>query len=347
MDSNDQKERRVRVQLLLGKCIDEKVLIGGTERAKQAAKDAHELATRSPALPAPWPQLAAYRLAHLILRSKPGIEELHEADRLLAQASGSEHNRRILGPLPVIYRLAVIHRLHLQEGSENTERLLEKTFESAKEAVKAYQTKPPALPADPEKQAQIQDGLTNMLELSACFLGMGTDRLEGWSDPWSDLGLGPNAYGLITKERGRDNERRPLALVEAELEDLAVENPSALLLDIRTGKASWKLGPKPPWEDLNEDAACLIRCLLENLACGSDELRKLVVGDEGENPGDRFRQIKHRLKTGFRELVKGKGELIVEKDDGSSGLRINPEVQVFCLLEAQALYTGKQPSRRS
>jgi len=59
-------------------------------------------------VPSPWPEFAAYRLAHLKMRSGANeVEALREIDLLFERASHSEKT----GPIPLIYRLAVLHRL--------------------------------------------------------------------------------------------------------------------------------------------------------------------------------------------------------------------------------------------
>jgi hypothetical protein len=109
----DYEARRTEVDRLLRDCTDSKLLRGGTPIATEYAERAYKFASAEPELPAPWPQLAAYRLAHLILRGAPTGDDLDRADQLLARAAGGvKHGgSNPLGPLPLVYRLAVLHRL--------------------------------------------------------------------------------------------------------------------------------------------------------------------------------------------------------------------------------------------
>ena len=109
----ESEARQAEVDELLRKCTDAKLLLGGTGAAIEHAERAYELANTDPALPAPWPQLAAYRLAHLILRQNPTEELLYEANELFEKASGGTSDNAPLGPMPRLYWLAVLHRLSL------------------------------------------------------------------------------------------------------------------------------------------------------------------------------------------------------------------------------------------
>ena len=93
------EERRSAVYGLLTECVDQKLLRGGTANAISKARDAYARATSTPPLPAPWPQLAAYRLAHLSMRDDDLTESsLRKIVSLFTEAS---HDNRI-GPLPLI-----------------------------------------------------------------------------------------------------------------------------------------------------------------------------------------------------------------------------------------------------
>ena len=98
---------RIKVAELLNKCVDQKLLYGGTSDAIVHAKEAYDIATANN-VPSPWPEFAAYRLAHLKMRSGANeVEALREIDLLFERASRYEKT----GPIPLIYRLAVLHRL--------------------------------------------------------------------------------------------------------------------------------------------------------------------------------------------------------------------------------------------
>lgn len=97
---------RRKVAELLDACVDQKLLYGGTSNAIVLAKEAYDIATANN-VPSPWPEFAAYRLAHLKMRSGANeVEALREIDLLFERASRSEKT----GPIPLIYRLAVLHR---------------------------------------------------------------------------------------------------------------------------------------------------------------------------------------------------------------------------------------------
>jgi len=91
------------VQELLTKSYDQKLMHGGTAEAIRFARDACENASTLPE-GSPWRQLAAYRLAHLLLRQDGSLQEI---DKLLLSTEGAD----FLEPLRSFCHLAVLHRI--------------------------------------------------------------------------------------------------------------------------------------------------------------------------------------------------------------------------------------------
>ena len=124
-------------------------------------EEAHELATREPALDSPWPALTAYRLAHLVMRGARDDETLLRAEELFAYSARTDSES--LGPLPTIYRLAAMHRLKAPPSQINDE------FGRAMERLQTwniedYETR--------ESRTHLQRGVFNLLELSSYFAGI-------------------------------------------------------------------------------------------------------------------------------------------------------------------------------
>ena len=95
-----------------------KLMMGSPVQAKEHLERAHSLATAPTPLPWPTPQVTAYRLAHLLLRSAKHEADLRRIEALLAMANDGG---RLLGPQPVCVHLAVLHRLRAMGRSADLE----------------------------------------------------------------------------------------------------------------------------------------------------------------------------------------------------------------------------------
>ena len=309
----EYEARRERVEQLLKKCTCKKLLRGGTAIAIGYAREAYKCSTLEPALPTPWPELAAYRLAHLVLRQAPDPEQLQEADILFAEASGRADDNVPLGPMPRLYRLAVLHRLSCQGVSVNPE-TPKTVLQRAREAVNRWPSsrdESSEHESKPHRQSPIQDGLINMLELAFYFLGEKYEPLEGLSGPYSDLMLGPDAWMLVGPDPIISRIKMPKELAFAELEDRGRALPDSVLFRLLSREhAEWRLASKPPWEPANADEILLLTLLLKKQSLRTEELRLRVAGADGKGSKDRFRQIKRRLKMKLGTLTGQKIDVV-------------------------------------
>jgi hypothetical protein len=294
------EERRSEVHRLLKGCVDQKLLRGGTSEAISQARRAYSLATDPPSLPAPWPQLAAYRLAHLLMRvADLSVMSLREIDNLFAEASCG--NR--LGPSPYIYQIAVLSRLKsaLDEGSEKdgvSERI-RLAFEQA--VGKIRQTH--LLARDrPQQRVALQSAEFNLLEFAGYFLGAPYQPLEGlasldfldplWIGRWFIVGPGIERI-FMTKE-----------LASCEFQARASKG-QYVLIELDNEVAKWGLSSPDGarLQEVNHDFAKLVLLSLETPRLGNQDLKRRVVGMEGANPDARFRTIKRRTKEALQSLL--------------------------------------------
>jgi hypothetical protein len=347
--------RRIRVDELLRQCTHKKVLLGGTEEARKLAEEAYELANDDPVLDAPWPQLAAYRLAHLILRGAPSGEMLEQADRLLARASGVGDDVAHLGPMPRLYRLAVLHRLSRSNDASEplvTSERLESAFVRARDAVNSWLRTHGANPEgedDQQRRAPIQDGLFNMLELAAYFLGAKYESIEGLGGPYTDLKLGPDSWMLVGPDPQISTVRLPRELALAELKDRGQLQSGTVLFQLYRdqvrNRAEWKLAEQEDWKSTNFKQIYLLALLLQqSQEWTTEELRHCVTGEHGEAPDDRFRQVKSRLNKNFRALAGV--EIVLVPEPRSHPIRVNPDALVFGAVEVDLLRGNSTRRRR-
>jgi hypothetical protein len=175
MHSDSRNNRHATVQKYLKYTCDNKLLKGNAADAIQYAKKAYEEASREPVLANPDPQLAAYRLGHLLMRNpKPDRNTIEEIIGLLRFATEAPE----LGPLPKIYLIAALNRRISRCESENdrtTSKLeMEDFFEQAVKELRRTSFR-----SDKTESAVIQDYTFNMLELAAYMADLPYEKLEG------------------------------------------------------------------------------------------------------------------------------------------------------------------------
>jgi len=103
--SYDNGSKRSQVVRLLKEGTARKLMRGQVARASEFILEAYTLATTPPGLESPWPEICAYRLAHLLLHEKN--VDCERAQQLFGQASGLH----ALGPWPALYRMALLQCL--------------------------------------------------------------------------------------------------------------------------------------------------------------------------------------------------------------------------------------------
>jgi hypothetical protein len=170
MPSLFDEEKRREVGRLLQDCMNEKVTRGSTAEALGHARKAYDLTRSSSPVVTPWPQVAAYRLAHLTLRSADNdANMLQAADRLFAEAATAN----VLGATPYIYRLATLSRRRslLPEGHERSgvQQAMDEVFQKAVQQLRIAGHEA----AKPEGvRRELNTSAFNLLELSCYMLGL-------------------------------------------------------------------------------------------------------------------------------------------------------------------------------
>lgn len=308
----------------------------GTDVALAAARKAYALAEEEPALGV-WSALAAYRLAHLVMRQPRTPEVLHEADALFAEAGRHES----LGPYPHVYRLAVLHHLAAPP------RTVEAAFKRAVDAY-AIWTRPPSRAArtdadrsegEPSEDAlllpgTIQTELFALLELSGYFLGLAREPLDGRGARLDEPVFQAPHWRLVGPDPTLGDVLVSKATADAELLDLAPRVGAAFVFRLppNRNKATLTVGEGAP-SALPHRAARLLACLLRHDARDTATLTSRVMGEEGS--GAAFRQVKARLRQQLEDAgVALPAELIV--DGPAKAPRLAPSIVALGAVSEQA-----------
>ncbi|WP_146108754.1 hypothetical protein [Chromatium okenii] len=173
--------------------LDKKLQSGGQQDAIKLLEEAYQCARPPSQLPPPWPQITAYRLAHLLMRS--GCKtDWHKIDCLLEEASSGNS---ILGAMPLIYRLVSLQKCHAPPEK------LEDVYESA---VKKLNQQLPVLDKPKRDEGHlIQLNAVNLLEMAAYFIGLKYKTLEGQielgNDFFANLGVGKSAWFVLDSQQ--------------------------------------------------------------------------------------------------------------------------------------------------
>ena len=277
-------ERRARVNRLLTEAASHKLLRAGTSHALDRAREAHALASSPPTLQ-PWAALAAYRLAHLVLRDPRTRESLEDADALFAEAA----REPLLGPYPRIYRLALLQRLGASRA------VIERTFREAVSAYDAWMRRP-----NPSEQVPppvpIQTDLFAMIELAGYFLDLDRAPLEGRGARLDEPYLRDAHWRLVGPDPRLADVSISEATALAELEALAPMFGAAFVFRLPPNRNAAVLRvANGPWEPFPHRAARLLACVLREAAMSPRELTERVMGADGRAQQTALRQVRHRL----------------------------------------------------
>jgi len=344
MTNDGFEDRRIGVEKFLKKGTDAKLLRGGTDQALEDIRRAYDLANEEPGLPAPWPQLTAYRFAHLMLRRPEGMD-LEKVDSFFQEANSGDH----LGPVPRIFRLVVLHRILLKTRSHEEKSFLKRQIEIVhREAVDSvrrhlHEVEVPEDEQEPYRRAPLQESVANLLELATYFLELDYTLLEGIGGPFSDLNLGEDSWFLVGPTPSMATIRYPRHLAEVELKERGSANPGAVLFRLCPDRVEWK-GLRD-WDRANKDQVHLLaHLLISGEAIETHRLIDLVLGDldseEGTRRYARFRKTIQRFRENLIQLVDGQiSDPLIFNESGKT-YRLSPALMVFGIVDSVTLNRG-------
>lgn len=333
---DDPDDRRRAVETLLGECVQEKVLRAGTGRALEKAEEAYRLSTEPTEIDGPMPQLAAYRLAHLILRSAPKDERLDRAEVLLSKASSD-----VLGPVPRLFRVAVLIRMKSLASPADTARIerldrsINAAFAKAEEGIAKLRMHGPT---KPQAAVGIQDGLFNLLEMAAYATGKPYEGLEGLGDPLGDLHLSDRSWFLIGSSRQRSKLLYPEEFAFEELDAIGKRFPEAILFRL-CENPRWKRAEMSCWDRVSEQNLRLIAGVIAGEQQG--RLRRHVVGEYGHE--DALRQARSRARKALRQMLNRGKDYDPLPDSQDGGGKVADDLLIFGAVKRNSFL--KVPSR--
>ena len=255
------------------------------------------------------------------------LGQLREIDRLFEEASRSDR----LGPIPLVYRLAVLHRLRqiLKDRCEidQTTAISDEVYERA---VRLFQRMQFEIEVDRSERIERQTALFNMLEFVTYLSGRPYQPIEGMS---SLLPMDPFREGdWFVLGQDIKRVRMTESMARWEFDCRAEECPETVLIEL-TGNSAARicLSKDRNWRVWSSEYAKLILLLLQNPEIPRVELERRVVGTDGGDPSSRFRQAKSRVK---KELAKLTGK---ESLEVFAGDRLTNEVPILGLVLGPSL----------
>jgi hypothetical protein len=351
--SDELEQRRRDVDQLLRDCIDQKVLLGG--KALEKSKEAFDKANTLPALPSPWPQLAAYRLAHLQLRSAKTLQQLKKIDELLAIASTDistsinndpREQCHPLGPFPFLYRLAVLHRLAARARGSTKQDLKQQLEDSFGHALREIKLRLLTRLSNSEHQASrtsseepIQNTLFNMLELAAYFLGKTDheyDRLQGIGALDDMVNRSTLDWFLVGPNSLISLVRLSKEVAYAELESRARDCPKAVLLRLppHPDVPMWRRARDREWQSAREGRVEFLVHILKEPGLQVEQLMRLLqLSDSPDN----YRQVLKRLRDELAELTGINRAEVLQQSQDRIAPRLHPNLIIYGVVSGSEL----------
>jgi hypothetical protein len=326
--SDDLEKRREEVEALIRRGVDSKLLMGMGEPAEKFLRLAHRRALSPTPLPSPFPELASYRLAQLLMRTARTEKELKEVDKLLAAVIKGgdivEGGTGPLGVMPICLRAIAQMRLSSldkRERRESIEALMSKAVRSI--AIERRRR--------PEELA-VQSSTFNLLELTAYMIGMQYDLLEGVGISLGPFGREVADAWIIVGSAGEIRPvRMPKEFARAEVEDRVRRR------DAHLGYIAGTDSDTIIWRD--EDGRLLVDLaespelkLVPALCVGAPRKRLVPAGQEGNVRA----YISDLRKDLAGRLARSKDE-IVASDGRSKNERFHPGLRVACAFAERRL----------
>ena len=291
------------VHSLLEKTTLQKLIISDSESAIKLARRALESAKHPEVAPV-LRQVAAYRLAHLLMRDDDApTETLREVDQLLAEAAG-DGDTDAIGPLPLIFQIAVLSRLE-STGAIKKSEAMERRLTIYRKACNRIKFSPSAgrsledLVPEPFV-LQAQTPALNLLELASYFLNLPYKPLLGLgAKPQGDEQLISGAWRLLSNTDLSYQRQFNQAYAEEELKWLLEREDNSIGFRLNANNrinADWSTDGTA-WQPWNRDNQIhILACYLENSRIATDEC---ILKVDPEMRNDCFRQQKVRCGKGI------------------------------------------------
>jgi len=320
------EDRRSQVMLLLSECVDKKLVRGDGAEALKKAQEAYRLANESPKLPAPWPQLAAYRLAHLRMRDQSlALQALKEIDGLFKEAA----EQSSLEVAPLVYRLAVLSRMRQLEKDRQRSTLtktIDEVLQQARNVVHGISYR--ELPQN--SRLVLQSSAFNLVELATFFLDGPYAELEGLGchDPLVTGG----AKSWFVWSRGSEIIHMTKGMAECEFKARSSTGKHVLIeLGPTQDRWQWSVDGHGEWQDANWAPLSYLMAHLTDLKFCAANSKKSNQATQPIKQAT-LRQHKSRVIEDLQNLT-GKPKLRVFEENGT----LTNEISYLALIQTQRL----------
>ncbi len=303
-------ELRDELKNRLQRLCDEKLLLGNPERVRQLASEAVEISRR---VGAPWEQLAAYRLAHVLLR-EPSVDEDHaeETARLKRiaehfQLAANYEQERLFGPLPYIYLIAVFNRLKSHDQDNALEYQLKIEAHFSKAAILAGRQDLQVTSNNDCDTRPLQQHSFNLLELAGYFLDLDYNVLSGRGGLSHDNQFLNGSWRIVSNDPTIQAIPYDLEFGLAELEEILASTPDSVGFiygDATTVRNGWKCtSQKVMNHEVNDDYLKLLSIILAEPRLTERSNTAARNGYFPDISADDTRQLKKRCKTSLLTLT--------------------------------------------
>jgi hypothetical protein len=312
---------------LLSLGANDKRLRGAGRDALEVLRRAHSLATEPDRL-APWAELAAYRLAHVLMRRARTVKELEDVEALFRKSARA----KVLGPWPRLYHLSVLSRIRRREPGAVPAPRLADAFRRALTEVRDAPSRQEFHDDEGEVMTtELQQPLFNALELCAYFLEVDYEPLEGLGDEFAWVGSSTHLRGWrllgTDPELVRVSCTRDVAL--AELDAVAERHPSAALFRLAPHEVYRAPGGDAAscdWVPCKPNSLELWALILENAGCPTERARRAFAS------GENFRKTLERARRDLAQLIGRRADSVI-LNDREGRLVLAPGVELFGVVD--------------
>lgn len=330
------EQRRSLVYQKLKAGTGEKMTANRSRAARETLSEAWALASIEPRITGPLYEACAYRMANVMFRSADSREQLLAVDRFYQLAIADDPT--LLGPMPLIQRVAVLYRLAALPGAAASEKkqldsVLQEAYAMACQAVRAPT---PARTRGTFNGAGIQGNLHNLMELTAYYTGYAyEDHVEGLASPFEDLALG-DEWMIFGTGSVDERVRLPYELARVELQQRK-QRGLQMAFELPGGH---KRGGFPVWTPTRLDLRggrrpLLMLAALCSKPCTDRDLGREVFPDA--SPGDAaLRDIRRELRELLQDALGEPGLSLLPKAEPGQPHTLRSDLRIAGMVAVDA-----------
>jgi hypothetical protein len=341
--SDSRDLRRAEVFRLLREGTGDKMMIRRSTAALQKLKQAYALAMEPVPIFSPLFEIAAYRLANVLFRSAKLEIELREVDRLYVQAAGTGDKRGALGPMPLIQRVAVLHRLVAlrKPGDPERDQLVGELEAVFAEACRIARSTQRTVNDRAVTATEVQGRLHNLLELAAYFTDLDyEERVSGLDSPYEDLKLG-DEWMIVGTGGVSESVRWPEEWARTELADRQAKGGVELFFELGAPKKRrlWNVWtPTGKRERIGSEPLLLLSALCRGVRT-EEALFAAVFGD-ADVSAELRRKVVFNLRRLLQKCLHRNGRELLPEVTSPEPLRLDPGLRIVGMVSIDSLRIG-------